>query len=134
MGDASARIPDKELTESIYNVHTEYENESFVKGEKFGVYKEVPTDNVRNLINQHENKNVAQARVRPMTANVARPSSEMRSQASYYYGGWDKPIPGRRDSHGYFNGRFKTSEEVQDQAKLVQGAQMIYNSIQKVAG
>ena len=69
-----------------------------------------------------------------MTAGAARPTSEMKSQVSHYYGGWDKPMPGRRDSHGYFNGRFKTSEEVQDQAKIVQGAQLIFNSIQKVAG
>lgn len=41
MADASGRIPDKEFTESIYNVHTQYEDEPFVKEEKFGVHKEV---------------------------------------------------------------------------------------------
>lgn len=54
MGDASARIPDKEFTENIYNVHTDYESEPFVKGENFGVHKEIPQDNVGALINQHE--------------------------------------------------------------------------------
>lgn len=134
MGDASARIPDKQFTESIYNVNTDYEDQPFVKGEKFGVHKEIPQDNVGNLIDQHEQKRNPQSRPRPMTAFATRPSSEVKSQASYYYGGYDKPMPGRRDSHGYFNGRFKTSEEVQDEVKLAQGAQMIYNSIQKVAG
>jgi hypothetical protein len=42
MSDASARIPDKEFTESIYNVITDYEDHPFVKEERFGVHKEIP--------------------------------------------------------------------------------------------
>lgn len=67
-----------------------------------------------------------------------RPSTAYAGGTGDYYGGFDRPYPGRRDTNGYFNGRFQTAEDArQERERLnklwVDGQSLIASSIVKVA-
>lgn len=133
MADASSRNRDKQFMESIYNVKTDYEEQPFIKENTHSVYISKNLDQVGSMINDHENKKQAQGSIRITTRPVQRPASAFGARGNYY-GGLDKPITGRRDTNGYFGGRFITAQEANDNGvNWTPGLQMIADSISKVA-
>lgn len=134
MADASSRLPDKEQMESIYKTRTDYDEQPFIKEDAHNVYISKNLDSVGHMIDSHENRKQAQGQIRITSRPVQRPASAFGPGRGHYYGGLDKPTSGRRDTNGYFGGRFITAQEAKDNGvKWTPGMQMIADSINRVA-